>query len=267
MKGVWAAVVTPVSEEFVPDAARAIPYYRELLETGCDGINLLGTTGEAMSFSARRRLEFMERVAEALPLQRVMAGTGAAALDDAVALTRFAIERGFAAALIMPPFFFREAADEGVLAFYDALFARVRPPARSVLLYNFPKMTGITLHAALVERIVRLSNAAVFGMKDSSNDAQLQSDVLALLPEFVVLPGSEADLLAAKRRGCAGCISGSVALWPQLAQRVFEDDDETSALELRRLRDSLATPLLVAVRDAIAAQREDDAWRRAMPPL
>ena len=104
-------------------------------------------------------------------------------------------------------------------------------------------------------------------MKDSSNDAQLQSEVLTRLPEFVVLPGSEADLLEAKRRGCGGCISGSVALWPQLARRVFDEEDEAAAIQLRRLRDSLAAPLLVTVRERIAEQRHDDAWRRAMPPL
>ena len=267
MRGIWAAVVTPVSEELAPDAERAIPYYRELLSQGCDGLNVLGTTGEAMSFSARQRLGFMERVADALPLERAMVGTGAASLDDAVTLTRFAIERGFAAALVMPPFFFRDASDDGVFAFYEALFARVRPPARSVLLYNFPKMAGVALHAPLIERIVASSGGAAFVMKDSSNDAQLQSAVLARLPEFVVLPGSEADLLEAKRRGCAGCISGSVALWPQLAQRVFDEEDEALAFELRSLRDALAAPLLVTVRDRIAEQRHDDAWRRAMPPL
>ena len=50
--GIWAAVLTPVDETLEPDPSRAIPYYRELLQRGCDGINTLGTTGEAMSFSA-----------------------------------------------------------------------------------------------------------------------------------------------------------------------------------------------------------------------
>lgn len=265
--GIWGAVVTPVTAGLLPDAERAIPYYRELLGGGCDGINLLGTTGEAMSFDTQGRATFMVRIADALPRNRVMAGTGAAALDDAVTLTRCAIECGFAAALVMPPFFFRDASDQGVLAFYEELFDRVQPPPRSVLLYNFPKMTGVTLHAGLIERIARVSGGAVFGMKDSSNDARLQSDVLARLPEFVVLPGSESDLVAAKRRGCAGCISGSVALWPQLAQRVFQEEDAADADELRRLRDALPTPLLVAVRARIAEQRNDTAWLRAMPPL
>jgi 4-hydroxy-tetrahydrodipicolinate synthase len=182
-------------------------------------------------------------------------------------LTRGAIERGFRAALVMPPFFFRDATDEGVAAFYESLFERVQPPRHSILLYNFPKMTGVALHASLIERIVELSRGAVFGIKDSSNEPSLQSDVLARIAGFVVLPGSEADLLDAKRRGCAGCISGSVALWPQLAQRVFTEEQESAARELRRLRDSLAAPLLLTVRERIAEELRDDAWRRAMPPV
>ncbi len=48
LRGIWAAALTPVTADFQPDAAKAISYYRELLENGCDGINVLGTTGEAM---------------------------------------------------------------------------------------------------------------------------------------------------------------------------------------------------------------------------
>jgi 4-hydroxy-tetrahydrodipicolinate synthase len=267
--GIWAAVITPVTPDLTPDAQRAIPYYRDLLASGCDGINLLGTTGEAMSFSATQRLQFMERIAASgLPLERVMAGTGAASLDDAARLTRFALERGFAAALIMPPFFFREASDDGIAAFYEALLERVNAPARSLLLYNFPRMAGVTLHASLVERIARSSKGGVFGMKDSSNDAALQSDALARLPEFVVLPGSESDLVEAKRRGCAGCVSGSVALWAPLAKRVFEREDEGEAAELRQLRASLEGLSLVPVmRRRIAELRNDPEWERAVPPL
>ena len=40
-----------------------------------------------------------------------MAGTGAASVDDCVRLTRRAFDCGYAAALIMPPFFFRDASD------------------------------------------------------------------------------------------------------------------------------------------------------------
>ncbi len=61
-------------------------------------------------------------------MERAMTGTGAASLDDAVRLTRRAFECGFAAALIMPPFFYRDVSDDGIVAFFDALFARTAPP-------------------------------------------------------------------------------------------------------------------------------------------
>lgn len=268
IRGIWAAVLTPVDARLRPDASRAAPYYRELLELGCDGVNLLGTTGEAMSFSADQRLRFMEAiVASGLPRDRMMAGTGAASLEDAVRLTRAAVQYRFAAALIMPPFFFRAAAADGILAFYDALIAAVDPPERSILLYNFPKMSGITFTADLLDRLIARFGAIVFGMKDSSNDAALQAEILRRHPGFTILPGSESGLREALARGAAGCISGSVALWPRLAKRVFESDDAGLADALDRARAALdGIPFVAAVRYLTAALRADPEWERGMPP-
>ena len=113
LAGIWSAVLTPVDESFEPDPSVAVPYYGDLLERGCDGLNLLGTTGEAMSFSAGQRVRFMEAIASSgLPNKRLMAGTGAASLTDTAVLTRAAFDCGLRAALVMPPFFFREVGDD-----------------------------------------------------------------------------------------------------------------------------------------------------------
>jgi 4-hydroxy-tetrahydrodipicolinate synthase len=268
IRGIWAAALTPVTADFQPDAAKAIPYYRDLLENGCDGINVLGTTGEAMSLSVEQRVHYMRLLASSgLPMARMMAGTGAAALADAVELTRAALDCGFAAALIMPPFFYGEASDDGIAAFFDALFARAKLPRKSVLLYNFPRMSGVALHADLVDRLVEASGDRIFGMKDSSNDECLQSEIICRRPGFSIFPGSESDLAEAKRRGAAGCISGSVALWPRLAKNVFESGDEAQASELNRRRAALdGVPLVGAMRYLIAAQRGEPEWERTMPP-
>ncbi len=80
--------------DLAPDGAGRCPIYRELLQRGCDGINLLGTTGEAMSFSADQRIEFMEAVASSgLPMERTMVGTGAASAADAARLTGARVRR------------------------------------------------------------------------------------------------------------------------------------------------------------------------------
>jgi 4-hydroxy-tetrahydrodipicolinate synthase len=269
LTGIWSAVLTPIDSALRPDAHKAIAYYREVLASGIDGLNVLGTTGEAMSLSVEQRTSFMSALAASgLPRERMMAGSGAASLDDAVQLVRHAFECGFAAALVMPPFYFRDATDDGILHFFDALFARAAPPARGVLLYNFPRMSGITFHPDLVDRLLTSFPEVIAGMKESSNDPHLQSELHARHPDFTILVGSEADLLAAKRRDVGGCISGSVALWPRLAHDVFASDDPAFEEELTLRRAALgAVPFIPAVRYLTARIRSDDAWERPMPPL
>ena len=268
IEGVWAAALTPIDADLLPDVSTAVPYYRDLLQRGCDGINALGTTGEAMSLSAEERLRFMDGLASSdLPMERIMAGTGAASISDAARLTRHAFECGFAAALIMPPFFYRDAAHDGIVAFFDALFERTNPPVKSVLLYNFPRMSGITFCTELVDRLLARFPETIAGMKDSSNDVHLQSELLARHPDQAMFPGSESSLVAAKARGVAGCISGSVALWPELSQAVFASGDRMQDEELTRRRAALdGLPFIAAVRYLTAAARNDPAWERAMPP-
>lgn len=268
LRGVFAAVLTPFDADFRPDPAKAIPYYRDLLAGGCDGLNVLGTTGEAASVGLEHRLQFMEAVAAQLPTDRMMTGTGAAALSDAVRLTHAAFDLGFSAALVIPPFYYRDASDEGILAFFTALFERAAPPPRSILLYNFPRMSGITFHADLVDRLLNAFPGIIRGIKDSSNTLDLEREIHRRHPDLELFPGSEVLLADARSDGFAGCISGSVCLWPRLAARVWRDADAADVERLVALRQSLAgPPLIETVRTRVARERNDPAWLRSIPPL
>jgi 4-hydroxy-tetrahydrodipicolinate synthase len=267
LSGVWAATLTPVDARLQIDTARATAYYAELLEAGCDGVNVLGTTGEAMSFGVDQRTALMEAVASALPRERTMAGTGAASLADTIRLTRCAIDAGFRAALILPPFFFRDASDDGIVRFYDELLRAVPQSYGRLLLYNFPKMSGITFAPALVRRLTTEFPGAFAGVKDSSNDRALQAALSHEFPDLRVFPGSEAYLLDAVASGAAGCISGTVALWPAIARRALLGD-RSSADALVTARDCFSDlPLITAMRHAVAIARRDGAWSNAIPPL
>lgn len=267
LRGVFSAVLTPLNGELRPDAGLAIPYYRSLLERGCDGLNVLGTTGEAMSLGLHDRLRFMEAIAQALPVDRCMVGTGASALADAVELTRAAFDLGYAAALVIPPFYYRAGDDDGVIAFYDALFERVRPRERSILLYNFPRMSGYTFHPALVRRMTSAFGATIAGIKDSSNERQLEEELAHNHPELAIFPGSETLLGFAREVGLAGCISGSVCLWPELAKRAWEGDDRAAVPQLASNRVALGEPLIARVRERVAREQNNPAWMRSIPPL
>jgi 4-hydroxy-tetrahydrodipicolinate synthase len=266
--GIWSAALTPLDAHLQPDAQTAIAYYGDLLANGCDGINLLGTTGEAMSFGVDQRVRLMQSIARSgLPIERFMVGTGAASLHDAVQLTRAAFDLNFAAALVLPPFFYRDVTDDGIVRYFDQLLQRAHAPGKRVLLYNFPRMSGVTFHADLVDRLVAVFPEAIAGMKDSSNDPSLQREVVKRQPQLSVFPATEQSLIQAKAYGAAGCISGSVALWPNVAARAFAGDEEAAA-RVGRLRAALAGPLLIpAIRYLTAIERNDESWERILPPL
>src|SRR5437763_5795582 len=122
LRGVIAAIATAVDAQGAPDIARSVALARHLLANGCDGLNVLGTTGEATSFSLDQRKRVMSAYrAAGLPLDRLMVGTGAAALADAIALTRHAAELGFAGALLLPPFYYKGVSDDGLVGYVEAI--------------------------------------------------------------------------------------------------------------------------------------------------
>ena len=127
-------------------AARSTKLARFLLDTGCDGLNVLGTTGEATSFSLEQRKAVMSDYKKAgLPLDRLMVGTGAAATADAVALTRHAAELGFAGALMLPPFYYKGVPDDGLAAYIDAIVKATAEQADPDLSLSLPVAVGPAL--------------------------------------------------------------------------------------------------------------------------
>ena len=76
--------------------------------------------------------------AAGLPLDRLMVGTGAAAIADAVALTRHAAELGFAGALVLPPFYYKGVPDDGLVAYIDTLVKATADKPIPIYLYHFP---------------------------------------------------------------------------------------------------------------------------------
>ena len=106
LEGVYAAALTPLTADRAPDLGLMVSHCRWLLDNGCDGLAILGTTGEANSFGLKERIGILEGLAEAgLPAAKTMPGTGACAVPDAVALTRVAMDLGAPAVLMLPPFY------------------------------------------------------------------------------------------------------------------------------------------------------------------
>jgi 4-hydroxy-tetrahydrodipicolinate synthase len=269
LSGVIAAVATPIAEDGKPDLKRAVKLASFLLENGCDGLNVLGTTGEATSFSLDERKVVMDAYkANGLPLHRLMVGTGAAATSDAVALTKHAAELGFGGALVLPPFYYKGVPDEGLVAYIDTLVKATMAKPIPIYLYHFPAMSGLPWHVALIKRLLESFPNRIVGLKDSSGDMAYARSVAAISPDFAVFPSTEAALIEARQGTFAGCISATANLNADLCARAWREGDTAAldaAVAIRKLFDG--KPLVSGVKALLGHIHGDPALGRVKPPL
>jgi 4-hydroxy-tetrahydrodipicolinate synthase len=269
LTGVIAAVATAVDETGAPDATRSTNLARFLLDTGCDGLNVLGTTGEATSFSLEQRKAVMSAYkAAGLPLDRLMVGTGAAATADAVALTKHAAELGFAGALILPPFYYKGVPDDGLAAYIATIIKATSDKQIPIYLYHFPSQSGLPWHVKLIARLLEAHPGRVVGLKDSSGDMPYAREAAGVAKGFKVFPSTEACLIEARTGIFAGCISATANLNADLCQKAWASGDtaaQDSAVTIRKLFDG--KPLVPGIKSTLAHIHGDAAWARVAPPL
>lgn len=269
LSGVIAAIATPVTGAGAPDLPHALKLARHLLGNGCDGLNVLGTTGEATSFSREERMAVMSGYkTESLPLDRLMVGTGAAAVSDAIALTRHAAELGFAGALLLPPFYYKGVPDDGLFAYIEAIVGATAERPIPLYLYHFPAMSGLPWQVALIKRLLAAFPSRIVGLKDSSGDMAYARSAAAISPDFAVFPSTEAALLDARRGEFAGCISATANCNADLCARAWHDGDAgalEAAVTIRKLFDG--KPLVSGVKALLAHIHGDADLARVKPPL
>jgi 4-hydroxy-tetrahydrodipicolinate synthase len=274
LAGIFAAAATPLRPDLSIDLERLAKHCRWLLnEGGCDGVNLLGTTGEATSFSTEQRLDAMRAVAESdLPMERFMVGTGAAALADTVRLTSGARELGFAGALLLPPFYYKNIDDESLYAYNAQVIERAGGGKLGIYLYHIPQFSCVPFPHAVIERLAGHFPRELAGIKDSSGDLAHSKSLAERFPALAVFPGSEGFLAKAPDAGFAGCISATTNVTGGFAARGWRDrgsEAGRASLEAASaIRDALSRfPVIAATKWVLAELQGDPEWRRMHPPL
>jgi 4-hydroxy-tetrahydrodipicolinate synthase len=269
LHGVIAAIATAIDDKGEPDCTRSIALARFLLDTGCDGLNVLGTTGEATSFSLEQRLRVMNAYADSgLPLDRMMVGTGAAALADAVALTAHAAELSFAGALVLPPFYYKGVHDDGLFAGIDAILTATAKRPIPIYLYHYPALSGLPWHVDLIRRLLEAFGERIVGLKDSSGDMAFAREAANVLPRFKVFPSTEAALPQARSGPFAGCISATANLNSDLCARAYRSGDAAALAEAVAIRSLFnGKPLVPGVKALLAHIHDAPQWARVEPPL
>ncbi len=221
LRGVFAPIVTPFrltdGEVDLPWIGRHVAYLRA---HGCTGIIPCGTNGEAASLSVAERVQVTEAALAAAGDMPVIVGTGAAALPDAIALTRHAFAAGAAAVLVMPPFYFKKPTDEGVVLWFQRLFDAAMPNGGRALLYHIPQNTGVPISDSILTALIASHGELIYGVKDSSGDPAQGAHLRHTFPQLAYFVGNDHRVAEACRDGGAGSITATANVFPDLVQAV-----------------------------------------------
>jgi len=274
LRGVLAPVLTPFDDSLAPDTGRFIAHCRWLVDQGA-ALAVFGTNSEAASMSVAERLALTDALlGSGVPASLLMPGTGAAALTDAVELTRHASRAGAAGVLMLPPFYYKNVSADGVFAYYAEVIERVGSGCAPIYLYHIPQMTQVPITLALIERLLERYPQVIAGAKDSSGDwsnAKAMIDAFAAAG-FDVFPASESFLSRSLPLGGAGCISATVNVNPAAIRRVFDawntaegPDLQAQVDVVRRIFES--APMIPAMKHVVSTFAAEPRWRTVRPPL
>ena len=225
--------------------------------------------------SPAERMTLLDQLIEAgIPAQKLMPGTGACAMTDAVSLVRHAVDHGCGGVLMLPPFYYKGVSDDGIFAFISGVIDKVGSSALRLFLYHIPPMAVVGFSLDLVGRFIRAYPETVVGLKDSSGD---WANTKALLDAyagsgFAIFPGSEVFLLDGLRHGGVGCITATGNVNVPGIRRVYENwrTPQADALqaEITLARKTIqAYPMVPALKRIVAHYHNDPAWATVRPPL
>jgi len=268
LSGVWAASVTPMTSDLLPDAKRLARHMEWLHSEGCHGIVLFGTTGEANSFSVAERRRLLEELFElGADLSNVIVGTGCCSVTDTVELSQHAVDAGCAAVLLLPPFYYKSVSDDGLVAAISASIEKTDRETMKVMLYHFPRMASIGYSVPVIHRLKEAFGSQIAGIKDSTGDTDNLTHLCREIEDFAVFAGSEALLPYVIREGGVGCISATTNVTSRLARAVY-DGEKGEAERLIKIRKALeALPFVSTMKHLLADFHDEPGLKTVRPPM
>jgi len=241
--GVYPASVTPLDAKGQIDFASIAKLMAWFRAGGCSGVVVAGTNGEGASLSAVEKRDLVKGAVGLADGLEVILGVATPSLDEAMWLCKQSHAAGAQGVLLMAPAFYRDASEEGIAQWFEAVLNSSPIP---ILIYNLPQRTGITLRAEMMARLSKYD--MMMGLKDSSGNAENLSTYADALKGTgkVLLVGDETLLIPALRNGWTGTISGAANVIPGwLSQIVAEWSVDKESAEAKA---ALIEPTLRAIR-------------------
>ncbi|MEE9319458.1 MAG: dihydrodipicolinate synthase family protein [Granulosicoccus sp.] len=265
--GLSVALATPFDSALKVDLENYVQHARRCLDSGCDSVTALGTTGENVSIGIHTRAKMLAALKNGgISGEQLVVGIAACSCDDAITQIALARDAGASRVLLPPPWYFKGVDDNGIYAWYENLFTTSGDNMLPAILYNIPALTGVTLSIDLIARLRENFSAHVVGVKDSSGDWDYTQKLLQTHNDIAILVGDERQLAAAIRGGAQGAICGVANCYPNRMQAIVATGQDNPYISgvVEALCQYSIIPALKAL---LTHTWNEKHWLSVLPPL
>lgn len=215
-----AKFLTPVITAFDADGNLDVQanknVYDYLINSGIDGLVIMGSTGEFYAMPIGQRKELIDLVVTHVNKRtKVIIGTGCMTIEETIELSNYAVDAGADGIIIVSPYYF-SLTDESLEFYYGKVAESVRG---DIYLYNYPDRTGHDLSPELTLNLLR-KHSNIVGYKDTVSEMghtrKLIKTIENEFPEFEVFSGFDENFVRNILSGGSGCISALSNLYPEI---------------------------------------------------
>jgi 4-hydroxy-tetrahydrodipicolinate synthase len=216
IKGIYAATVSILNENLSLNIDRTISHAENLIDQGCHGVAIFGSTGQGQLISVSEKINLLTRLSTSKYKNNYLIGTGFNSLSETINMMKVSCSLNLKNFLIMPPAYYKYG-DKEVIDFYSRIINAV--PDCRIILYNFEQLCGYKFSISCVEKLVKNFPKQIVGAKDSSYNLYENLNI----ENFSIFPGSELKLLKGLEIGCSGIITATCNVTASLSRKVYED--------------------------------------------
>ena len=197
------AMVTPFDEKGEVDYEQAKRLALALLNSGSDGLVVVGTTGESCTLRRDEELRLFTEIKSVVGERgTVIAGTGSNSTAEAVETTKAAEKTGVDGCLLVVPYY-NKPTQEGLYQHFKTIAQGTNLPC---ILYNVPSRTVASLSADTVIKLSQIDN--IIGVKEASgNLGEIAKIINNNASDFIVWSGNDGDTLPILALGGYGVVS------------------------------------------------------------
>lgn len=194
-------MVTPFASDGSLDTAAAAQLANRLVDAGCDGLVVSGTTGESPTTTDDEKRELLRVVLEAVgDRARVIAGAGTYDTAHSVRLAKACAAEGAHGLLVVTPYYSKPP-QTGLIAHFTTVADATELP---VVLYDIPPRAVIPIQPETIRTLAAHPN--IVGIKDAKADLHSGGQIIAETG-LVYYSGDDALNLPWLAMGAIGFIS------------------------------------------------------------